>query len=281
MPSLSSLKPIFLHCGVYPFLSILQLRSPLFRQSKTLAHLTLPPHNLVIWIDGSAPFPFGKNVYGILDNCSLCGTEATFSFWQTQFAQAFPPKLAPFCKLFAVPGNTNKSAIFVLLLFDYHHPVPSLFFSPVLLSYNGSPVTRFSWRTKRMMNWQDGNATRALCNPLWSLYSYLSSTLVFSDWRRTVSSKFFDTQVSTEELVLPRHARCVLSRFCCNGHSFLLSSSLRLTESRILNTTPAVNPGQLLSYIHRSPTDSLRCSFWRLFGLSTTSVSCFGFYASS
>ena len=32
----------------------------------------------------------------------------------------------------------------------------------------------------------------------------------FSDWRRTVSSKFFDTQVpliSTEELVLPPHAR--------------------------------------------------------------------------
>ena len=38
---------------------------------------------------------------------------------------------------------------------------------------------------------------------------------LFSDWRRTVSSKFFATHVrsiSTEELVLPRHARCVLSR---------------------------------------------------------------------
>ena len=28
----------------------------------------------------------------------------------------------------------------------------------------------------------------------------------------------------TEELVLPRHTRCVLSRLCCNGHNFLLSS---------------------------------------------------------
>ena len=52
---------------------------------------------------------------------------------------------------------------------------------------------------------------------------------LFSDWRRTVSSKFFDTQVhsiSTEELVLPRHACCVLFRFRCNGHSVMLSSYL-------------------------------------------------------
>ena len=53
------------------------------------------------------------------------------------------------------------------------------------------------------------------------LISRIHSSL-FSDWRRTISSKFFDTQVpliSTEELVLPRHAHC-------NGHSLLLSSYL-------------------------------------------------------
>ena len=52
---------------------------------------------------------------------------------------------------------------------------------------------------------------------------------LFSDWRCTVSSKFFDTQVSSissEELLLPRHARCVLSRLRCNGHSLLLGSYL-------------------------------------------------------
>ena len=52
---------------------------------------------------------------------------------------------------------------------------------------------------------------------------------LFSDWMRTVSSKFLDTQVSsisTEELVLPRHARCVLSRLRCNGHNLLLGSYL-------------------------------------------------------
>ena len=52
---------------------------------------------------------------------------------------------------------------------------------------------------------------------------------LFSDWRHTVSSKFFDTQapsISTEKLVLLRHARGVLSRLRCNKHSLLLSSYL-------------------------------------------------------
>ena len=64
-----------------------------------------------------------------------------------------------------------------------------------------------------------------------SLSSFISCihSYLFSDWRHTVSSKFFDTQVQsffTEELVLLRHARCVLSRLRCNGHSLLLSSYL-------------------------------------------------------
>ena len=50
------------------------------------------------------------------------------------------------------------------------------------------------------------------------LISHIHSSF-FSDWRRTVSSKFFDTQVfsiSTEELVLSCQACCVLSRFRFN-----------------------------------------------------------------
>ena len=62
-----------------------------------------------------------------------------------------------------------------------------------------------------------------------SFYSLMSCThsCLFLDWRRAVSSKFFDTQISsisTEELVLPRHARCMLSCLRCNEHSLLLSS---------------------------------------------------------
>ena len=54
---------------------------PLSRQSAAFAHLdSLPHHDLVLWTDGSVPFPFGKGGSGVLANCSLCGTEATLSF---------------------------------------------------------------------------------------------------------------------------------------------------------------------------------------------------------
>ena len=101
-------------------------------------------------------------------------------------------------------------------------------------------------------------------------------SFLFSNWRRTVSSKFFDTQVpsiSTEELVLPRHARCVLSRLRCNGQSLLLSSYLS-RFGRIENPSCSAcgHPSQDTSHLilHCPATDSLRCS---LFGdcLSSTS----------
>ena len=54
---------------------------PLTRQGAALAHLdSLPPHDLVLWTDGSVPFPFGKGGSDVLANCSLCGAEATHSF---------------------------------------------------------------------------------------------------------------------------------------------------------------------------------------------------------
>ena len=89
------------------------------------------------------------------------------------------------------------------------------------------------------------------------LISHIHSSL-FSDWRRTVSSKFFDTQVSsisTKELVLPHHAHCVLSRLRCNGHSLLSTTScpasgtpwssamrLYLGSGRVIKTTTYYEP---------------------------------------
>ena len=175
-----------------------------------------------------------------------------FPFRQAQYAQVSLLKPAPFCMLFAGLGSTIKSAIF--LLFSYYltlglssPPCPLLhlssylklcgrsgrncLLSPVLSGYNGSPDTHFYRETTRLMSWLDGE--RYLRPPLSlvslsPLISRIHSCLI-SDWRRTVSSKFFDTQVpsiSTEELVLPRHSRCVLSRLRCNGHSLLLGSYL-------------------------------------------------------
>ena len=83
------------------------------------------------------------------------------------------------------------------------------------------------------------------------------------DWRRTVSSKFFDTQVpsiSTKELVLPRHARCVLSRLRCNGHSLLLGSyvsRIGRTENPFCSTCGHSSHDTFHLILHCPATDSL------------------------
>ena len=91
---------------------------------------------------------------------------------------------------------------------------------------------------------------------------------LFWDWRHTVSSKFFDTQVpsiSTEELVLPRHARCVLSRLRCNGHSLLLSSYLSRIDRTVNPSCSACgHSSQDTSnlILHCPAMGSLRCSLF-------------------
>ena len=226
---------------------------PFSRQGAALAHLdSLPPYDLVLWTDGSVSFPFGKGGSGVLANCSLCGTEATLSF-----------SASPVCSSFFAEACANLHA----LCWSRHHqqvchfsslllvtlvlssptcPLLRLSFylklcgrsgrncllSPSVLSeYNGSPDTLFYRGTTRLMSWPNGK--RYLRPPQFLVVSLLlslvSTLVIFSDWRHTVSSKFFDTQVpsiSTEELVLSRHAHCVLSRLRCNGHSLLLGSYL-------------------------------------------------------
>ena len=103
-----------------------------------------------------------------------------------------------------------------------------------------------------------------------SLFPHISRILccLFSDWRRTVSLKYFDTQVhsiSTEELVLPRHARCVLSRLRCNGHSLLLSSYLsRICRIENPSCSACGHSPQNTSHLvlHCPATESLCCSLF-------------------
>ena len=172
-----------------------------------------------------------------------------FSFRQAQYAQVFPLKLAPSCTLFAGLGNTNKSAISLLFssyltLALFLPPCPLLHLSfyhnlcQKLFSLFSSSI-RLQWVLGHSFPPDDEAAdelarqgallvpTAIPCSHSSLIYGIHSS--LFSDWRHTASSKFFDTQVpsiSTEQLVLLRHARCDLSRFCCNGHSLLLSSYL-------------------------------------------------------
>ena len=171
-----------------------------------------------------------------------------FPFRQAQYVQVFPLKPALFCTLFTGLGSTNKSAISPL--FSYYLtlvlPSPPFFLSSQILwriwherpSLSSCSI-RIQWVPAHSFlpenDAVDELARRgALLAPslipcsLSPLISRIHSFL-FSDWRQTVSSKFCDIQVSsisTVKLVLPRHARCVLSRLRCNGHSLLLGSYL-------------------------------------------------------
>ena len=243
----------------------------------------------MLWTDGSVPFPFGKGGSGVLANCSLRGTEATLSFSATQYAQVFPLKRAPFCTLFAGLGSTNKSAISLLLLSDSRSVLANLS-SPqyFLLSQNLWQIWQKLSSLSRSirLQWVPGHSflpennaadklarRRALLAPsaipcsLPPLISRIHSRL-FSDWRRTVSPKFFDTQVPsifTEEFVLPRHVRCVLSRLRCNGHSLLLGFYLsRIGRTENPSCSACRHSSQDTSHLimHCPATDSLRRSLF-------------------
>ena len=207
-----------------------------------------------------------------------------FPFRQAQYAQVFRLKPAPFCTLFAGLGGTNKSAI-------------SLLFSSCLTLVLSSPpsflISQTLWQIWQELSslsysirlqWVPGHsflpgndtadelarrgallAPSAIPGSLSPLISRIHSRLT-SDWRRTISSKFFDTQVpsiSTEELVLPRHARCALSRLRCNGHSFLLGSYLsRIGIIENPSCSACGHSSQDISYLilHCPATNSLRRS---------------------
>ena len=102
-----------------------------------------------------------------------------------------------------------------------------------------------------------------------SLLLSLVSTLVFSRTGGVLSHlssltlrflRFF-----TKKLLLACHARCVLSRLCCNGHSLLLGSSL-YRIGRIENPACSAcgHSSQNISHhiLHCPATDSLRRSYF-------------------
>ena len=116
---------------------------------------------------------------------------------------------------------------FTLLSYERAIHLPTSFPISGLARLGVKPrLCRSSWRafaSNELARWGALLAPSAIPCSLSPLISRIHSCL-FSDWRRTGTSKFFDTQVpsiSTEELVLPRHARCALSRLRCNGHSRL------------------------------------------------------------
>ena len=294
----SSLREAFLACPPFPLgIYLPSLWSPLFPLHApapillSLAKVRLSPtltlSSLMIWHSGLAAlflFLLVMAASAYLPTALSVALRPLFSVQRVQYVQVFPLKPAPFCKLFAGLGSTNKSAISLLFFFYLtlvlsSPPCPllhlssylnisgrnCLLFPPVLSGYSGSPDTRFPWGTTRLMSW---SAKERYLRPPQSLaVSRLISRIhscLFSDWRRAVSFKFFDAQVpsiSTEELVLPRHARCVFSRLRCNGHSLLLDSYLTRI-GRIENhcCSACEHSSQDTSHLilHCPATDSLR-----------------------
>ena len=258
---------------------------PLFLAKVRLSPtLTLSP--LMIWYSGQTAlflFLLARAAPAFLPTALSVALRPLFPFRQAQFAPVFPLKSAPFCPLFDGLGNTIKSAI--SLLFFSCLTLALSFPLPFLLSQTLWHIWRelSSLSCSIRLQWVPGHSflagndtadelarRGALLAPSaipcsLSLISRIHSRL-FSDWRRTVSSKYFDTQVpsiSTEELVLPRHARCVLSRLRCNGHSLLLGSYLsRIGRIENSSCSACGHSSQDISHLilHCPATDSLRRS---------------------
>ena len=87
--------------------------------AKVRLSLTLTLSPLVIWYSGQT--------------AHCVALRPLFPFQQAQYVQVFPPKPAPFCKLFAGLGSTNKSATSLLLLFDFRSVFATLSSSPSFL----------------------------------------------------------------------------------------------------------------------------------------------------
>ena len=254
-----------------------------------LLTLTLSP--LMIWYSGQMAlflFLLAKAALAYLPTAISVALRPLFPFQQALCVQVTLLKPAPFCKLFADLGSTNKSAI-------------SLFFSYVTLVLSSPPsflLLQTLWQTWQeltslsscfiRLQWVPGHSfllwndaadelamqgvllvLSAIPCSLSPLISHIHSSL-FSDWRCTVSSKFFDTQVpsiSIEELVLPCHGRCVLSCLRCNGHRLLLSTYLsRIGKIENPSCSACRHSSQDTSHpiLFYPAMDSLRCLLWRL-----------------
>ena len=175
--------------------------SPAVRLSPTS---TLSP--LTIWCSGQTAlflFLLAKTAPAFLPTALSVALRPLFPFRQVQYVPVFPLKPAPFYTLLAGLGSNNKSA--TSLLFPYYltlvlssPPCPLLHLSsyfklcgrsgrncvlsPLVLSgYNGSPGTRFSRGTTRLMSWPDGECYLSPPqSPVVSFLLTLVSTLVFS-----------------------------------------------------------------------------------------------------
>ena len=178
--------------------------------------LTLSP--LMIWYSEQTDlflFLLAKAAPAYLPTALSMALRPLFPFQQAHYVQVFPLNPAPSCKLFAGLGSINKSATSLLLLSDSRCVLATLssplsflspqflwqicrnclLSSPVLPDYNGSPDTRFSGGTTRMISWQEGeHFLHPLQSFVVSLLLFLVFTLFFSWTGGVLSHRNFSTR---------------------------------------------------------------------------------------
>ena len=118
-----------------------------------------------------------------------------FPFQQAQYAQVFPLKPGHFARSLLVSASptslpflfssTIRLSFCPLLHLSFYFNLSGrsgtncLLSPPVLSDYNGSPDTRLSWGTTRLMSWPDGERySRSLQSLVVSLLSLVSTLFV-------------------------------------------------------------------------------------------------------
>ena len=182
--------------ALIPFLS---------RQGAALTHLdSLPPHDLVLWTDGSVPFPFGKGGSGVLINCSLCGTEASLSFSAGSVCSSF---------------SAEACAILYALCWSRQHQQVRYFSSLLLLS-----DLRFAFAT------HSSPPSLLLSQTLWQICQELSSLFSCTIRLQWIPGhSFFPGNDAADELarrgvlLAPSAVPCSLSLLISRIHLYLHS----------------------------------------------------------
>ena len=93
---------------------------------------TLTLYSLVLWTDGSVPFPFGKGGSSLLANCFLCGTEATLFFSADPVCLSLSAEACAILHALCWSRQHQQVCHFssLLVLFDTRSVLATLFFPP-------------------------------------------------------------------------------------------------------------------------------------------------------